>query len=219
MTDLMAWNVDATRMPYRMHTEYLRSMFLDNDLAEGRFKAGGRSDRAEGHRHAAVRRGHGARSRGAVAVGLQVPPADGHRSDVPADQRRTQRRHRVRAGTSGTALSRRDQEGRSHLCRPGRVGGRDAGARRIVVAGVDGVARAAFRRTRAAAGDGRAARATRRWAPRREPTCSRPECGAGRGAAASSTAAPCARSDRGRRGSWGRSRRNSACMRASSSSR
>ena len=42
MTDLMAWNVDATRMPYRMHTEYLRSMFLENDLAEGRFKAGGR---------------------------------------------------------------------------------------------------------------------------------------------------------------------------------
>jgi len=42
MTDLMAWNVDATRMPFRMHAEYLRSLFLDNDLAEGRFKAGGR---------------------------------------------------------------------------------------------------------------------------------------------------------------------------------
>jgi polyhydroxyalkanoate synthase subunit PhaC len=42
MTDLMAWNVDATRMPYRMHADYLRGMFLDNDLAEGRFKAGGR---------------------------------------------------------------------------------------------------------------------------------------------------------------------------------
>jgi len=38
----MAWNVDATRMPFRMHAEYLRSLFLDNDLAEGRFKAGGR---------------------------------------------------------------------------------------------------------------------------------------------------------------------------------
>jgi len=42
MTDLMAWNADVTRAPYEMHSELLRSLFLHNDLAEGRHKADGR---------------------------------------------------------------------------------------------------------------------------------------------------------------------------------
>ena len=42
MFDLMAWNADATRMPYRMHSDYLRRIFLGNELAEGKYRLGGR---------------------------------------------------------------------------------------------------------------------------------------------------------------------------------
>lgn len=41
MNDLMAWNADTTRMPARMHSEYLRHMFLNNDLASGHYHVDG----------------------------------------------------------------------------------------------------------------------------------------------------------------------------------
>ena len=43
MIDLMAWNADSTRMPYRMHAEYLRRLYLGNELATGRFMVDGRT--------------------------------------------------------------------------------------------------------------------------------------------------------------------------------
>ncbi len=42
MIDLMAWNADGTRMPWRMHTEYLYRLYLDNELATNRFPVDGK---------------------------------------------------------------------------------------------------------------------------------------------------------------------------------
>ena len=39
--DMMSWNADLTRLPERMHSEYLESLFLNNALASGHYRFGG----------------------------------------------------------------------------------------------------------------------------------------------------------------------------------
>jgi len=42
-SDLMAWNADTTRMPARMHHEYLISLYLQNALASSAYRVDGRA--------------------------------------------------------------------------------------------------------------------------------------------------------------------------------
>jgi polyhydroxyalkanoate synthase subunit PhaC len=41
LNDLMAWNADGTRMPWRMHSEYLERLYLKNELALGTLRSHG----------------------------------------------------------------------------------------------------------------------------------------------------------------------------------
>jgi polyhydroxyalkanoate synthase len=42
VSDLDAWNADATRMPFHQHRHYLHSLYLHNDLAQGHYRVDGK---------------------------------------------------------------------------------------------------------------------------------------------------------------------------------
>ncbi len=42
LSDILAWSADLTRMPYRMYSEYLRQIVLDDALAKGQYEVSGK---------------------------------------------------------------------------------------------------------------------------------------------------------------------------------
>jgi polyhydroxyalkanoate synthase len=75
MFDLMAWNADGTRMPYRQHSELLRRLYRDNELFEGKYAVDGRAIRISDIHvpifSVAAERDHVAPWRSVYKIGLQ----------------------------------------------------------------------------------------------------------------------------------------------------
>ena len=116
MIDLMAWNADGTRMPWRMHSEYLYRLFLDNELATNRFPVGGRLVRLSDIRApmfvVGTETDHVAPWKSVYKVGRLVRSKDytfcltsgGHNAGIISGPVHPKRRHRVLTVKSGARL-------------------------------------------------------------------------------------------------------------------
>ena len=116
VNDLMAWNADGTRMAYRMHTDYLRQLYLNNDLAEGRYVALGETlDLAAVDAPMFVvgtETDHVAPWKSVYKVGKLVRSKDytfcltsgGHNAGIISGPQHPKRRHRTLTLKSGTRL-------------------------------------------------------------------------------------------------------------------
>jgi len=116
VNDLMAWNADGTRMAYRMHTDYLHQLYLNNDLAEGRYVANGEqlslADVTAPMFVVGTETDHVAPWRSVYKVGRLVRSGDytfcltsgGHNAGIISGPQHPKRRHRVHTAKAGARL-------------------------------------------------------------------------------------------------------------------
>src|SRR5512139_169261 len=116
VNDLMSWNADGTRMAYRMHTDYLHQLYLNNDLAEGRYVANGEqlslSDVTVPMFVVGTETDHVAPWRSVYKVGRLVRSTDytfcltsgGHNAGIISGPQHPKRRHRVHTSRAGSRL-------------------------------------------------------------------------------------------------------------------
>ncbi|MBK1840519.1 polyhydroxyalkanoic acid synthase [Azospirillum sp. YIM B02556] len=106
VNDLMAWNADGTRLPYRMHSEYMHQLLLGNDLSEGRYRVDGRpvvlSDIRAPIFAVGTRRDHVAPWRSVYKINLQSDTTTtflltdgGHNAGIVAGPDRPDRQYRM----------------------------------------------------------------------------------------------------------------------------
>jgi polyhydroxyalkanoate synthase len=116
VNDLMSWNADGTRMAHRMHSDYLHQLYLNNDLAEGRYFARGETlDLADVTLPMFVvgtETDHVAPWQSVYKVGRLVRSADytfcltsgGHNAGIISGPVHPKRRHRVHSTKAGARL-------------------------------------------------------------------------------------------------------------------
>ncbi len=116
VNDLMSWNADGTRMAYQMHTDYLHQLYLNNDLAEGRYVANDEqlslSDVTVPMFVVGTETDHVAPWRSVYKVGKLVRSTDytfcltsgGHNAGIISGPQHPRRRHRVHTSKSGSRL-------------------------------------------------------------------------------------------------------------------
>ncbi len=116
VNDLMSWNADGTRMAYRMHTDYLHQLYLNNDLAEGRYVALGETlDLAAVEQPMFIvgtETDHVAPWKSVYKVGKLVHSKDytfcltsgGHNAGIISGPQHPKRRHRVLTMKAGARL-------------------------------------------------------------------------------------------------------------------
>jgi polyhydroxyalkanoate synthase len=116
VNDLMSWNADGTRMAYRMHTDYLHQLYLNNDLAEGRYVANGEqlslADITVPMFVVGTETDHVAPWRSVYKVGKLVRSTDytfcltsgGHNAGIISGPQHPKRRHRTHTSKAGSRL-------------------------------------------------------------------------------------------------------------------
>ena len=161
--DILAWNGDSTRMPSAMHSFYLRSLYMRNELARGELELLGQElSLAYGEeRHVRGRRDQ--RPHRALARVLQDRRADGRQGPVRAVQRRAHRRHRQPARPEGLA---RGAATTTTGHGPGSLAPWQQQAPRLVVGGLDRLVRVPRRRAHQAAAHGQQEAPGHRGRPR-----------------------------------------------------